>query len=105
MGLKPFSFSEDPLTRKYTNLGSISNKTLKKYMLKMTLIVEKEISKILPEKFALIIDGWSCGTTHFVGIFESYPSDSLNGYDIVMLGFMPLIDETCFSAINHYELI
>ena len=44
VGLKPFSFTKDPLTCKYTNLKNITNKTLKKYMEKLTRQVEKKIT-------------------------------------------------------------
>ncbi len=63
--LKPFSFPENALTRKYSSLKGITNKTLKKYIQKLTVEVEKIISKDLPEKFALVIVSWTYGTTHF----------------------------------------
>ena len=49
-GLKPFSFVEDPVTRKYTNLGSMTRPTLLEYMDLLTKEVEKTISKNLPNQ-------------------------------------------------------
>ena len=103
--LKPFSFVEDPTIRKYINLGSMNNVTLKKYMTKLTLEVEKKITKELPGKFALIIDGWSKGSTHFVGLFASYPWNNRNGYRTALLTFSPLENETSFTAADHVDFI
>ena len=52
MELKPFEFVESDLTRKYTNLQPICQKTLMKYMHLTTLEVEKAITKSSP-----ILDG------------------------------------------------
>ncbi|GAB1602785.1 hypothetical protein Ahia01_000558600 [Argonauta hians] len=98
VSLKPFSFIEDPLTRKYTNLGFMSNVTLKKYMNKLSSEVEKRISKELPGKFALIIDGWSKKSNHFVGLFASYPWSDKKGYRSALLSFLPLINETLTAS-------
>ena len=40
----------------------------------LTKEVESIITKLLPDKFALIFDGWKSGDTHFVGIFASFIS-------------------------------
>ena len=48
VGLKPFTFVEDPLTRKFTNLAPTSVKTLKKYMALLVTKVESIVSTNLP---------------------------------------------------------
>ena len=56
MELKPFEFVESDLTRKYTNLQPICQKTLMKYVHLTTLEVEKAITKRLsPDRFALLL--------------------------------------------------
>ena len=62
----PFQFVEDPLTRKNTCLDSITDETIKKYLLLVTENVEKRIADDLPDKFGIIIDGWKDGTTHYL---------------------------------------
>ena len=99
--LKPFSFVESENTRKYTNLEKISRNTFMKYL---NLVTEKNISKQLPCKFALIFDGWSHMSTHYVAIFASF-----NGPDekckTALLTFSPLLDESHLNAAGHVQLI
>ena len=101
VGLKPFNFVSDSLTRKYTNLEPISVNTLKKYMDLLVKRVEKKIAQTLPEKFALIIDAWTANSTHFVAVFASYPDNTSLGFSRVLLGFSPLESETEFTAEEH----
>ena len=42
----------------------------------VTKEVEKQIANLLPDQFMIIMDGWSTGSTHCVGVFASYPSAS-----------------------------
>lgn len=104
-GLKPFSFVENELTRTYTSLTLISEKTLKKYMNLLTKEVEKKITNLLPSKFCLVLDGWTKKSTHFVGVFASYYSHSPGGYNMVLLSFSPLLNETSFTAVDHLEFL
>ena len=57
--LKPFSFIESELTRKNVKLQPISMKTFLKYMNLVTKKVESTIAAAIPEKFAIMMDGWS----------------------------------------------
>jgi hypothetical protein len=69
-------------------------------MKNVVLGVENNIKKELPDKFALIFDGWSEHNTHYTAIFASY--NILNGTKIqtknVLLSFSPYEDETDLSA-------
>lgn len=103
MGLKPFNFVEDPLTRKFTSLKPICVKTFKKNMSLLVKEVEAHISKHLPDKFALVIDGWSKSSTHFLAIFAAYTDD--DGVATALLAFSPMPDETQFTAKTHYDFI
>ena len=84
MELKPFSFVESSLTRKYSSLDKISVHTLEKYMHLVSDRVEKEIAKELPDIFALIVDGWTEASSHFVGVMASYPGKH-EGYETALL--------------------
>ena len=59
----PFSFVENQYIRKGMKYSDISVDTLMKYIRKLTAAVEEEKSNHLPEKFGLIVDGWSEGST------------------------------------------
>ena len=56
------------------------------------------------EKFALIMNGWSAGTTHFIGLFASY-SNGLADPGSTLLAFSPFIDESNFGADQHVNFI
>ena len=75
----PFQFAEHHLTRKNSSLDSITDETLKKYLLLVTENVEKRIANDLPDKFGIIIDGWKDGTTHYIAIFASYSNANDEG--------------------------
>ena len=72
-------------------------------MEELTKCVENEIAKELTDEFSLIIDGWTSGSTHFVGLFASYPSH--HGNSTVLLAFPPLQSEISFTAQDHFEFI
>jgi len=103
IGLKPFSFVEETLTRRYSNLAPITAPTLKKYMEKVTKAVERAISQELPNRFALAIDGWTKSSTHFIAIFATYPKQ--DSYATALLTFTPLGEETSFTAEDHLEAV
>ena len=73
-------------------------------MKKITRQVEKK-SHDLPDKFALVIDGWTHGSTHFIGLFASYTYNNQNGCHTALLGFSPMINKTSFTAADHVEVI
>ena len=105
-GLKPFSFVTEATTRTYTKLKPICTNTLLKHMHGIAKQVEEKISLLLAEKkFAILIDGWSKGSTHYVAIFASYADTNSNGYSTVLLAFSPLCDETSMDANEHIVFI
>ena len=86
------------------NRKGVINETLMKYMELLVLQVENRIKDDLPEKFAIIFDGWSEDSTHFIGIFAVFSSAK----DITkqhLLAFTPLLDETDLSAHSQSALI
>ena len=96
---------ENELTRKYCNLAPIAENTLKKYMEIVTKEVKVEIKTKLPNRFVLVIDGWSKSSTHFVGVFASYSCENNSGYESALLSFSPLLTETSFNARDHYDYL
>ncbi|ETV69603.1 hypothetical protein H257_14742 [Aphanomyces astaci] len=73
-----FNFCENDMARRYSNLGPISNKTLMKRMHQI-------------------------GSTYYVAVFASFPSDSLRGYEKVLLALSPMNDEESLSATAFLE--
>ena len=102
-GLKPFNFVEDPLNRENSKLDGISRNTLIKHLELLTLSVEKKISQKIESKFALVMDGWSTGSTHYLALFAVF--DNKEDRETVLLAFSPFVDETNFGAKNHADFI
>ncbi|RLN11165.1 hypothetical protein BBJ28_00007144 [Nothophytophthora sp. Chile5] len=102
-GELPLNFYENRLARKYGRLDPIAKATLKKYLATLTDLVEGEISRKIPSKYALIFDGWSVNSDHFVAVFVSYSKEGRATKHL--LSFAPLPDETNQSALNHKDFI
>ena len=64
----------------------------------VTKQVEKGIAAELTEKLALIFDGWSKQSTHFVGVFAAIPSTDNHEYETILMSFSPLASEASFTA-------
>ena len=91
-GNHPLSFVDNQYTRKYTNLEPISSKTLISYMEKLEKVVENAIKSKLPERFAILIDGWSGeDSTHYLGIFAVYENTE-GKQETPLLAMSPLFD-------------
>jgi hypothetical protein len=102
--LMPFSIVESAAMRALAgNNESISRPTLVKYLQHVVKGVERNIKKELPDKFALVFDGWSENKTHYTAIFASYmisTGPNSSKCKKVLLSFSPFEDETDFSAIS-----
>ena len=104
INLKPFSFVEDELARKNTKLENVSRNTLEKYLHLTGTTVEKRKARELPESFAVMVDGWTTGSTRFLGVVACYPCPSKD-YETALLAFSPLLDETSHSAEQQYDFV
>ena len=71
--------------RKYCNLAPIAENTLKKFLEIVTKEVEVAKKSKLPNRFVLVIDGWSKSSTHFVGVFGSYSCENNLGKESALL--------------------
>ena len=69
----------------------------------VTRKTEEAIAKALPTNFALLHDGWSSASTHYVGIRASFPKDQCQ--KLAFWAFSHLLDETTLGANQHIELL
>ncbi|MEM9079038.1 MAG: hypothetical protein AAGC43_18510 [Bacteroidota bacterium] len=76
-----------------------------KYLHKLTIVVEKKVAERLPDKFAIIFDGWSGGDTHFVGVYATFPSNNSLGYEKILLSCSPMENEDFLDSNEHYEYL
>lgn len=82
MGLQPFRFVEDEVMTNRTKYHSVIVDTF------MTMkFVEQKVARLLPDKVALVFDGWISGSTHYLEIFSSFPTKNV----FVLTGFDDLI--------------
>lgn len=74
-------------------------------MSERTKIIENKIASLLPSSFALLLDGCSCTSTRFLGVFASFHSDSSRGYETCLVTFSPPEDESSLSTEDHYTFV
>lgn len=72
----PLTFCERRFVRQNARMGSISAKTLASYISSLYDRVQGEIRALLPDKFALVIDGWASGGRHYVAIFAVFNGET-----------------------------
>ena len=104
-GLLPFSHVQKPHIRKHIIHQSISLTTFKKYLHALTESVEHKITSLLPTKFSLVFDGWSCDTTHYLCVFASFPADCATRCTMRLLSFSPMGDELQLDTQQHIEFL
>lgn len=63
---------DDPLTREGMRYKPITSKLLRKNILSLCSVMRNSIKSKLPSKVAIIFDGWSEGTVHYIGVSASY---------------------------------
>lgn len=101
--LRPFDSCENDDVVAHVKYPKMDVDTLLKYMELVTKKVEKKIAKELPDKFAIVIDGWSEAGCYYLGTYASFPANNSLGYKTRLLSFSPLEDETTHSADQHLE--
>ena len=104
--LLPFYFCANEATRLYTSLTPVDRGTCVRYMGALVKLVEPKISRIIGNLFGLVIDGWTCGSTHYLAVYATYPDPTTaEGYGKALLAFAPLNDEVSLSAASHLEFL
>jgi len=105
-GLLPFSAVENEAIRRNVRHDSISLSTFMTYLVRLTKVVETKLKDSLPEKLALVFDGWSSGSTHYVGVFASFSSSASKvGYETRLLAFSPFEDESHLDTVKHVSYL
>lgn len=92
----PINAVEKSTFRNYSNLEAISVKTFNKYLKLVEAAIDIKLKEELPAKFGLVIDGWTEGTTHYLGVYAAYAKSGTNYTRFLTIS--PPIDETRFTA-------
>ena len=100
----PLALIEHACTRKVLKCKPPTRKTLRKYILQITNLVEKKVAEELPESFALMIDGWTDSTVHYMAIIATY-IDKNGTYQETMLACRPLNDQEFLDAPEIMEFL
>eukprot|EP00171_Calliarthron_tuberculosum_P020075 IDg20075t1 len=104
-GLLTFSVCESNVFRSHVKHDSIALSTFMTYLPRLTSNIESRISALLPEKFSIVFDGWTTGSTHYLAVFESFASPSPDGFSLRLLAFSPMIDESRLDAEEHVQFM
>jgi hypothetical protein len=99
----PLSVVETKEFRDYSCLDSIGVDTLTKYLRLVDMEIEKNLKDELPQRFGLLIDGWTEGTTHYYGLFAAYRKGTVNYQRFLTIS--PPFDETEYGAISQASFI
>ncbi|EGZ12619.1 hypothetical protein PHYSODRAFT_337039 [Phytophthora sojae] len=90
-GNLPLSFCESKKTRQYTKLTPISVETLTAIMEAVTKAMETMIGDTMPERFGLVLDGWTHGTEHYMAVYGCF--ETATGPQYPLLSLAPVMDE------------
>lgn len=74
-------------------------------MRKIMINLEDKIKDCLPERVAVVFDGWSGGNTHYVGVFETYPHKNVIGFRMHLLDLSSMGAEDALDANEHYSFV
>ena len=102
---QPLSIVDDPLTREGMRYRPVTSKLLRQNILLLCKEMQASIKRKLPDKFALIFDGWTEGTIHYIGVSASYVTmvDSKEVVAHSLLSMRPLLtgDIQGMTATDH----
>ena len=71
----------------------------------LTERVEEKVRRKLPEKFALVFDGWTTTDYHYVAVFSVFPAENNVGYKAVLLAFSPFVDDSSQDAADDLDYV
>ncbi|ETV74871.1 hypothetical protein H257_10910 [Aphanomyces astaci] len=97
-GQSAFSWFEKKCTREYGSFKGLSHNQVKQFMHLLRASVVEDIMKELPDKFGVVLDGWTHMSEHFIALFAVY----VNAGDRkkVLLSMTPLIKDTSLANVQ-----
>ena len=89
------------------NMDKICRQIIVKYVQELTRKVEEKLSAELPNRFALVIDGWTDAptSTHYLAVLPVIQTDRIKKACNPLLAFSPLIHEGDIISDSHLEFI
>ena len=86
-------FVDDPIVRSAIIYEDFSADTLEKYLGLVTEATKLKVTKALPKKFGIIIEGWSDGNKQYIAVYAAYESD-----EFPLLAFAPPFDKESYTV-------
>jgi hypothetical protein len=104
----PVSIVDCPYTRDIgCGLKPVSGRTLRRNILALRDVMKNTLRKELPSRFAVVFDGWSEGTQHYIGVAASYIKkvDDTEVSVQTMLSMRPLLADGVkgMRAVDHID--
>lgn len=75
------------------------------YIKNLTSLVKNKVRELLPDRFTIIFDGWTSGSTQYVTEFAKFPSTAEKGYQKVRLGLSSMGNELSQRADEHHDFM
>ncbi|RHY18350.1 hypothetical protein DYB32_010395 [Aphanomyces invadans] len=91
----PFNWFEKKRTQEYGSFKGLSHNQVKHYMHLLRASVVEDIKKELPDKFGVVLDGWTHMSEHFIALFAVYVKNDERKE--VLLAMTPLIKDTSLA--------
>ncbi len=104
-GMLAFNIVQNKVFRRNFKQKPTSLSSLMRILPKLTQVVEEKISSTLPDDIALIFDGWSASSTHYIALFASFPVNNELRYSTRLLSFSPLEDDSNLNAEEHISFM
>jgi hypothetical protein len=101
----PFSWVEDSIVRSSFSVKGVSVETFLKHMEAVTRLVEQEVTEQLPDRFGILLDGWSHLAQHFFAFIACFHDPKTKGKKEFLLAFAPPLQEDDLSAVAIAELL
>lgn len=67
--------------------------------------VERKVSTILPDRFALVFDGQTTPEAHYVAVFATFPDKTETGFKEICLALSPMENEETQDANEHITFL
>lgn len=83
----------------------ISLPTPMRHLRVLMQVVESKISELPLDYFALVLDGWSSGMTHYLALSVSIQTNNTEGYYFCLINFSLFVDESLFGINKHTRYI
>lgn len=96
--LFPLSTSQNQNLQCHVKYEAVSLNSITKYIGLLTMSVKKKVASAPPDKFALVIDGWTEAKSYYLCVYATFSAHNEIGFESFLLGVTPLSEEDSHSA-------